>query len=245
MRLLFVAVIGYFLVCVPSAFPQENSINLQNRTIEVVATETVKVQPDIAEVNLGCVTYGETHDLAYQSNLKIADQVMKAILAAGVSKQQIESSTVELGEGSSSDERAVSKDRRFEAHETWQLRLRASAAQHVIDVAVQAGANGIEDVTWDVSDADVLEAKARTAAMKKARATAVEIAQADGNKVGQLLYASNTVNGILGLLAGRTLQTTTASIGNGKGLATPTFSLKLFPSTVEKQATVRAIFALE
>ena len=64
MRPLSIALVTYLLVCVPAALPQESSINPRIRTIEVVATETVKAQPDIAEVTLGCVSYGETHDLA-------------------------------------------------------------------------------------------------------------------------------------------------------------------------------------
>lgn len=171
-------------------------------------------------------------------------------MSAGVTKTQIESSSIELTEILPSDKAlespAVRKARQFKAHQSWVVRVKASEAQKIIDHAVQAGANGIEDVTWDVADADALEAKARAAAMEKARTTAAEIAKSGGGKLGQLLYASNTVNGIMGLLAGRSLQTDSASVGGGGGgLATPIFSLHLFPQKVEKQATVQAIFALD
>jgi uncharacterized protein YggE len=245
MRLTVIFGFVFSLLCASPAFAQDNQINRQNRTIEVVATETVKVEPDIAEVTLGCVTYGETHDEAYQANLKTADQVIKALLAAGVSKEQIESSAIELGEGSSSENRPTPKGRQYEAHQSWSIRLAASQAQKIIDDAVQAGANGIENVSWDVSNPEALETKARVAAMKKARATAAAMAESGGAKLGELLYASNVVNGLMGLLAGRQVQTESASIGSGGGLPTPTFSLKLFPAKVEKQVTVRAIFALD
>ena|SRR5487761_369061 len=234
---------------VPSALPQTIDVNPQKRTIEVVVSERVQVEPDIAKVTLGCVTYGQTHDEAYQANLAIADKVIKALLSAGVAKTQIESSSIELTEIGSrnmtGEPPAIRKAREFEAHQSWVVRVKASEAQKIIDDAVQAGANGIEDVTWDVADAEALEAKARAAAMEKARTTATEIAKSGGGKLGQLLYASNTVNGIMGLLAGRSLQTETASLGGGGGFATPAFSLRLFPQRVEKQATVRAIFALD
>jgi uncharacterized protein len=244
MRTLLPAMTAFCLLCVPT-FCQENQINRQNRSIEVVASETIKVEPDVAEVTLGCVTYGETHDDAYQANLKIADSVIKKLLSAGVSKEEIQSSTIELGEANSNDNRPSPKGRQFEAHQTWQIRLAASDAQKIIDDAVAAGANGIEDVSWDVSDPEGLEAKARAAAMKKARETASQIAESGGAKLGELLYASNVVNGIMGMLAGRTLETTNATVSSGGGLPTPTFSLRLFSSKVEKQATVRAIFALD
>lgn len=242
-----IAVCTLLFCSVPTALAQTNEINRQNRTIEVIVSETVKVDPDIAVVTLGCISYGETHDEAYQANLQTADKVIGALLKAGLSKDQIESNAIELNETNSSDERLrpPQKGRQFAAHQSWNIRVTAADAQKIIDIAVQAGANGIEDVSWDVSDTEALEAKARAAAMKKARTTAEEIAESAGGKAGALLYASNVVNGILGMLAGRTLQTETATFSVGAGLRAPAFTLKLFPQKVEKQATVRAIFALD
>jgi uncharacterized protein YggE len=141
------------LCLAPSALPQTINVNPQNRTIEVVVTETVRVEPDIADVTVGCLTYGQTHDEAYRANLAIAYKVIKALLSVGVPKTQIESSTIELTKTLSSDMTleppAVRKARQFKAHQSWLLRVKASEAQKIIDNAVQAGANGIEDVTWD------------------------------------------------------------------------------------------------
>jgi uncharacterized protein len=244
MRTLLAAVVGLYFLFVPSSFCQTNEISRQNRSVEVVSSETIKVDPDIAEVTLGCVTYGETHDQAYQANLKIADQVIKALTEAGISKEQIEGSTIELGEGRPNYNQPAPKGRQFEAHQTWQIRLAVSDAQKIIDDAVEAGANGIEDVSWDVSDPNALEAKARAAAMKKARETAEEIAESGGAKLGELLYASNAVNGLMGLLAAqRTVQVASASIASRS--SAPAFSLKVFPAKVEKEATARAVFALD
>lgn len=242
MRPFLVVMLGLAVCAVSPAWGQENIVNRQNRTIEVVATETVKVEPDIARVTLGCVTYGETHDDAYQANLKIADQVIQALFAAGVSKKQVETGTIELSRRSSYGNRPIAKERQFEAHQSWTIQLRAEQAQKVIDVAVAAGANGIEDVSWDVSDPGALQLKARNAAMKKARATAEEIAASAGDKLGELLYASNTVSSVIGLLRGRQLETVSASVAP---ISKPSFSLKLFPQKVEKTATIRAIFALD
>lgn len=247
MRFLLISAVSASHFCVTVAYSQTNDINRQNRTIEVEVSETIKMDPDIALVTLGCVTYGETHDQAYQANLQITDKVIKALLSAGLSKDQIESNTLELNQTSTDDERMrpAQKGRQFTAHESWNIRVAASDAQKIIDIAVQAGANGIEDVSWEVSDAEALEVKARAAAMKKARIPAEEIAKSTGGKVGELLYASNVLNGIVGLLANRRLETTSASVASGAGIRTPTFSLKLFPAKIEKEATVRAIFALD
>ena len=249
MRSLQLTLIVFLLCVVPSAHSQGVEVNRQNRTIEVIVTQKVQVNADMANVTLGCVSYGQTHDQAYQANLKAADQVIKALIAAGLQKTQIESSNIELGETDSSDAEqhgGINKGRQFKAHQSWRIRLSVSDAQKIVDEAVQAGANGIEDVSWDVADPEALEDKARIAAIAKARATAAEMAQSNGGKLGDMLYASNMVNGVLGLLANQTgLQTITASVGGRGGVPTPTFSLQLFPERIEKQATVRAIFALE
>jgi uncharacterized protein YggE len=250
MRVLLGVGVVFFLSTGPAAFSQTLDVNRQNRTIEIIVSESVRVDPDVAIITVGCIAYGQTHDQAYQANLAIADKVIKALLGTGVAKAQIETGSIQLSEANSDDianqPPAARKARQFKAHQGWRIRLATSDAQKLIDVAVQAGANGVEDVSWDVADSEALEAKARVAAMEKARTTAAEMAKSAGGKLGDLLYASNVVNGIMGLLARNRLETSSASLGSqGNGFPTPAFSLQLFPGKVEKQATVRTVFALD
>jgi uncharacterized protein len=232
----------------PPAFSQTNEINRQNRTVEVVVTESVRVEAEIANISLGCITYGQTHDQAYQANLATADKVIKALLGTGVPKEHIESNALELGEDAgdaAGQSSAVPKPRQFKAHQSWRIRVAAGDAQKLIDVAVQAGANGVEEVGWDVADEESLEGKARAVAMEKSRRIAAELVKSADAKLGELLYASNVASGMMFAFAGRPVQTQTAEIGAGGDFRTPTFSLKLFPEKVSKQATVRTVFAME
>ena len=155
---------------------------------------------------------------------------------------------MELSESNSGDSSgkptSVSKLRQYKAHQSWRVRVAASEAQKLIDIAVQAGANGVESVSWEVADEGSLEAKARAAAMEKARRTADELAKSAGAKLGDLLFVSNTSNEVF-LYASRTVQTLSATLSvDGNGFVPPAFSLKLFPEKVEKQASVRAVFAI-
>ncbi len=121
--------------------------------------------------------------------------------------------------------------------------MAASEAQKLIDIAVQAGANGVESVSWEVADEESLEAKARTQAMERARKTADELAKSAGAKLGDLLFVSNTSNEVF--LYARNDRTSSATLSvDGSGFPAPAFSLKLFPEKVEKQASVRAVFAI-
>lgn len=251
MRRWIVIVVAGFSWFAPALLSQTIEVNRQNRTVEVVVTERVQVDADTADVTVGYIAYGQTHDQAYQANLAVADKVIKAMLGAGVAKAQIQSSSIQLSEtnpGDNSDQPpATRKMRQFKAHQSWTVRVGAAEAQKLIDAAVQAGANGVEYVSWSVADPDALETRARAAAMEKARTTAAELASSVGRKLGDLLYASNVVNGLMGLLAGRNINTASASLSGtrGSGFPTPTFSLQLFPEKVERQATVRTVFALE
>jgi uncharacterized protein len=231
----------------PRALSQSIEINRQNRTVEVTVSETVRAEPDQAKVTVGCLSYGETHDKAYQANLEMAGKVINAILSAGISKDQIESDALELSESNAGDSSGkppnASKLRQYKAHQSWKVRVAASEAQKLIDIVVQAGANGLESVAWEVADEESLETKARTAAMEKARKTADELAKSVGAKLGDLLFASNTSN--LVFTFARSLQTMDATVSvDGSGFTAPVFSLKLFPEKVEKQASVRAVFAI-
>ena len=61
----------------------------------------------------------------------------------------------------------------------------------MVDAAVKAGANEVDDVEWNVVDPIALQAKAGGAALAKARAIADQMAKGLGIKVGELVYASN------------------------------------------------------
>jgi len=230
----------------PAVFSQTNEINRQNRTVEVTVTEFISVPAEVAEVTIACLTHGQTNDQAYQENLRIAAGVVKALLAAGVQKGDIVSGTIELREDRSDNKEKASANARisrlFAAEQTWKVRVAANEAQKIVDAAVHAGANGIEDVSWDVRDPEKLEAKARAAALEKARVTASELASGLGGKLGEPLYASNVLSGMMALFSRGALETQNTSVG---GSSEPTFSLQLFPEKVQKSAVVRVVFALD
>jgi uncharacterized protein len=174
--------------------------------------------------------------------------VTKALLATGLPKKQIESNALELSEdpgNTAGQSSATPTHRQLKTHQSWRIRVTAADAQKLIDVAVAAGANGVEEVSWDVADEDSLEGKARAAAMEKARKTAADLAKAGGAKLGELLYTSNA-SGMRFSRYDQSLQTVEINAGGGGfGSRAPTFSLKLFPEKVSKQETVRTVFAIE
>ena len=114
-------------------------------------------------------------------------------------------------------------------------------AQIVVDLAVKAGANEVDDVEWNVADPVALQAKAGGAALAKARSIADQMAKGLGTKLGELVYASNRAP-VAKMWRGMTAQTSLSSIAT---VTEKQPKLTLFPQKVKSEATVHAVFSIE
>lgn len=228
------------------AHAQTVQVSRQNKTVEVSLTESIRVDPEVAEVKLGYRNYGQTKDQVYEENVRRANQIIQALLDAGITKEAIETHAVRLDRASEEELPAAApqrKEREFVARQSWTVRVAVSDAQKVVDLAVGAGANLVEDVNWTVTDPLALEAKANLAALARARALAEQMARQLGAKVSDLLYLSN-----------REPYYERGGIGPGGGggevqtvmvMAQPKLPLKLFPAKFVRFATITVVFCLE
>lgn len=229
------------LVCARAAQGQEVNVNRSNRTISVTVTETARAEAEVAVVQAGYRNFGRTKELAFEENVRTANKIVQALLDAGISKDRIETQNVRLERFNRYDEDSpadLRKERQFEAYQSWTIRVPVAEAQKVVDLAVAAGANSIEDVEWTVHDPLELEANANSAAVARARALAEKMAKESGAKLGELLYVSNAAFvRALGSLSGMAMTVTVSAAREPQ--------LKLFPQKVEKTATVTAVFSME
>ena len=79
---------------------------------------------------------------------------------AGVPKEAVETETLNLGQEQQRYGTAASQSAKFTASQQWEIHSKTAEAQKVVDIAVAAGANQIEQVDWSVADDKQLEAKA-------------------------------------------------------------------------------------
>jgi uncharacterized protein YggE len=224
-----------------SALAQDIQVNRQNKTIAVTADESVTADAEVAVLAIGYHNYGATQDTAFHENVRAAAQITKAIMDANIPEGNIETEKLNLGR-SDADEKwteDMKKERRFHAQQSWHITLPVSQAQTVVDLCVNAGANEVEDVEWNVADPVALQAKAGSAALSKARTIADQMAKGLGTKLGELVYASNRAP-VAKMWRGMTLNTSSATLGK-----TDKPKLKLFPQKVRSDATVYAIFSIE
>lgn len=250
-KLLCVLPVLAVLAFAPAANAQNVEVNRENRTVAVSVTDTVEVAAEVAVVQIGYHNFGPTRDTAYKQNAEIAEKIVDALIASGLKKEDIETAAVQLdrvdpdGKQWTADER---KERQYEVDQGWSVRVAAPDGQKVADLAVAAGANELQEITWSVRDSAELDARACSMALTRARGLADKMVQQFGGKTGALLYVSNSqLNGLNRFLV--------AGGGGGGGnnfsmtdrvgpsVAVPI--LKLFPQKVRRDATVYAIFALE
>ena len=217
-------------------------INRENRTIAVTADDSVEVAAEIAILELGYHSFAPSKDAAYDDNVRTADLILKAIAAEGVPKENIQTEKLLLRREEPEENRTGKpKPPQFETRQTWRIRVPVRQAQQLVDTAVRAGANELNDTQWAVADPIALQGKAGAAALAKARQVAEQMAKGLGARLGQLVYASNRAPAmsIWGML--NTVQTTSASLS--AKVEQP--QLTLYPQKVKSEATVYAVFAIE
>jgi uncharacterized protein YggE len=235
----------FMLAAITSAgllFAQDIQVNRQNKTIAVTADESTTADAEVAVLAIGYHNYGLTQDAAFRENVQAADRITKALLDAKVPKTNIETDKLRLSR-TETDEKwtaDMKKERQFVADQSWHVTVSASDAQGLVDLAVKAGANEVEDVDWDVADPVALQAKAGGAALAKARSIADQMAKGLGTKLGELVYASNRAP------ADKMWRNVTVSAESTIVVPPPPPpKLTLFPQQVKRDATVYAVFSIE
>jgi uncharacterized protein len=223
---------------------QDIQVNRQNKTIAVTAEESITADAEVAVLAIGYHNYAPSQDVAFQDNVRASNRITDALLAAGVPKANIETGKLRLNlaEPDETWTSEMKRERKFEAQQSWTITLPVAQAQTVVDLAVQSGANEVEDVEWNVADVLALQAKVSGAALAKARAIADQMAKGLGAKLGELVYASNRapVPKFLRITGARDTYATTVH-----ALADKKPQLTLFPEKVKSDATVYAVFGIE
>ena len=175
-----------------AAGPRYPGESFKTRSIAVTAEESNDADAEIAVLEIGITMMELTRNAAFQENVRTAERVTKALLDAKVPKANIETEKLRLAR-TDIDEKwtaDMKKERQFTAEQSWHITVSASDAQGVVDLAVKAGANEVEDVDWNVADPVALQAKAGGAALAKARSIADQMAKGLGTELGELVYAT-------------------------------------------------------
>jgi uncharacterized protein YggE len=167
------------------------------RTIRASGVGEVQAQPDLATIQFAVETTGETAQQAGEANADLMDRVIQALQAAGVSREDIRTSGYSLFPEYAVQPRdepsGTPRIRGYRASNQVSVRSRdLDGLGRLIDVGLEAGANRLHGVSFELRDSAAAEAEALRRAVQSARASAETIAGALGVQLGAILDASTS-----------------------------------------------------
>ena len=188
----------------PGAAAQEPPDTDINRTITVVGRGEVKSPPDVARVNLGVEVTAPTVAAAMDDAEQRMTDVLAALKDAGIAAKDIQTSNFSINferqnpemmpRAESTTEMTGTVAGVYRVNNMVQVTLRdMTAVGDVIDATVEAGANNIWGVSFELENTDALEEQAREAAVNNARARAESLAELNGVEVGEVIAISEVI----------------------------------------------------
>jgi uncharacterized protein YggE len=184
-----VLVIGLVVGFAAKAMAQDDGSSTQKpaRTITVSSTASVKTAPDEAVVTLGVRSESSESTAAMSANATDMQAVLDAVEAAGVAKKDVQTLSVRL-EQQTVNRGKPSEHRVYVASNQIEVTIHdLSAVGTVIDAAVQAGADSVGDINFQLANPNEVRTDALAQAVRGARAKADALAQAAGTAVDRVV----------------------------------------------------------
>ena len=155
--------------------------------IQVSATGTANMAPDMATVSAGVVTQGKTAREAMFGNATKMTRVFEELEASGIEKKNITTSQLSLQPKYNYQNRQAPKIEGYEARNTVSAKTyNLDNVGAMLDALVKAGVNNINGVQFSIKDSKAARDKAREDAIREAREKAESMAAAAGVKLGKL-----------------------------------------------------------
>jgi uncharacterized protein len=147
-------------------------------TIAVSSTATVKASPDEAVIGLGVHSEAAGSADAFAQNAKDMRSVLDALEAAGIDQKDIQTTNVSLQQRVT-NRGTPNEQQVFVASNSIQVTIHdLSSVGSVIDAAVGAGADSVNDIRFQLANPDAVRTDALTQAVAGARAKANALAHA-------------------------------------------------------------------
>jgi uncharacterized protein YggE len=202
-----------------AAIPQGAAETLP-RTITVVGEGKVSVQPDVALANVGVDVVGDSVSEASAEAASIMEAVLEALKAQGIAEKDIQTSGYNIWiERPYSGPEPLSAGGPGEA--IYHVNNMVNVVIHDLDgvgealnVAIEAGANNIYGVTFNVDEPGESMSEARALAVEDAAAKAQELAALNQVTLGDVITISEVVGNAGGFFAGPEYAVA-ASVGGG------------------------------
>lgn len=205
-KTLIIAAFVLVAVLLSACTTTTSSGNTPVRSLNASGTGIVSIKPDVAYINIGVHTESATAAEATAQNNKDAEAVIKAIKAAGVADDDIQTNNFSIYQNYQTDPTTGARlSTTYVVDNTVAVTVRdLGKLGAILDASVKAGANTVNSIQFDLLDKTQALADARTKAVKAAREQADALASAAGvtlvniqtintseNTPGPILYAKS------------------------------------------------------
>lgn len=158
------------------------------RTISVNGSASVSLSPDIAYIYIGVHSENEDASQAVTVNSERTQGVIDALEAAGIAAEDIQTTNFSVYPQQDYSPSGESLDTiTFVVDNSVYVTLRnIDQLGELLNVAVNAGANSISGISFDVEDKSAALSEARGLAIQNAQVQAEELAEAAGLSLGDI-----------------------------------------------------------
>jgi uncharacterized protein YggE len=212
----------------------------QPRTLNVSGNGLVSLTPDIAYIYVGVHTDDPNLSTAVSKNNAQAQALVDALKKAGVAGKDIQTSnfSVYTNNNQSFDKvtgQATPNGTFYSVDNTVYVTIRdLSKLGSLLNTVVDAGANSINSISFDVADKSAAMAQARQKAMTNASNLAAELAKTAGVKLGEIqnvTYSDNSPMPYYGM--------------GGGGASAPNASVPIQPGQTQISVTVSVTYTIK
>ncbi len=208
------------------------------RNLSVTGAGQVSLKPDIAYIYIGVHTEDPSAADAVAKNNADTQKLIAALKAEGVAADDLRTSNFSIWTNTPYGMDGQSGDPVYVVDNTVYVTVRdLTGLGDLLDAAVQAGANNINSIQFDVADKTQAMSEARKSAVEAARKQAEELADAAGVRLGEIQTISYFDNTPYPVFEGK-------GMGGGGGAAAD-IAVPINPGTMQLTVTVTISYEIK
>lgn len=161
--------------------------NATTRTIEVTGVGRVRIEPDIARVNIGVRSQSPEVTDAFSENNDTAESIIQALIDMGIEQDDIQTRNFNIYQQQEQPRDEEERRITYVVENTVAVTVRdLDSLGEVLSIVISEGANTIHGVTFDIEDREAAIEEARQLAIEDARAQAEAIAETADVNLGDI-----------------------------------------------------------
>jgi len=208
-----------------------------SRTLSVNGLGTSNLTPDIAYIYIGVHNEGPAASEVVSANKVQTNTVLAALKKAGVDEKDLRTTNFSIYPSQQYDTAGKQTSTNYVVDNTVYVTVRnLDGLGALLDDTISAGANSINSIQFDVADKTAAVKEARAKAVEDAKTQAKELANAAGVSLGQIQSISFYDNSPVPMAEGK---------GGGGGVAAASAPVSIQPGQLTISVSVSATYTIK